>query len=192
MRKHEDAAVAEAILQGDIERYAELIEKYRDPVYAIVARRVPSPAVAAVAHDVFVRAYQSLSNYGGDSPFGNWASRIAIRTCCDYWRQEMKQNARIVAAPATEDQRQWLEQAAGCNAADEADRLIRKKEASELLEWVLLRLSPEDRTLVESVYQEGLPLKDVAAAMGWSLVNTKVRAMRARRKMRQLLESIGE
>lgn len=192
MHKHEDAAIAAAILQGDINRYEELIGKYREPIYAIVARRVPAAAIPTVAHDVFVRAYQSLSRYKGDSPFGNWASRIAIRTCCDYWRQEIKHNQRQAVPPPNEDQCQWLELASACQAADEAERLIRRKEAAELLEWLLGQLSAEDRTLIESVYNDGMPLKEVAAAMGWSLVNTKVKALRARRKMRRLLESIGE
>lgn len=192
MRGHEDAAITEAILQGDVERYSELLEKYQDSVYAIVARRVPADAVAAVAQDVFVRAYQSLSGYSATAPFGNWMSRIAIRSCCAYWREQMRHRARLVSMSPTQDQRQWLEQAAACKAPDEADHLVKHAEAAGILEWLLGQLSPEDRTLIESVYIEGMLLREVAAALEWSLIKTKVRAMRARRKMRLLLESIGE
>ena len=101
MHGHEDAAITEAILQGDVERYSELLEKYQDSVYAIVARRVPADAVAAVAQDVFVRAYQSLPGYSATAPFGNWMSRIAIRSCCAYWREQMRHRARLVSISPT-------------------------------------------------------------------------------------------
>lgn len=192
MYKHEDAAIAAAILQGDINRYAELIDKYHDTVFAIVARRIPAENVPMVAHDVFVRAYQSLSNYSGTVAFGNWTSRIAIRVCCDYWRQTMRHQTACMDAPADVDQRQWLENIAGSNETDDADNILHQQETRKLMSWLLRQLSAEDRTLVESIYFDDQPLKDVAAALGWSLVKTKVRAMRARRKMRKLLEKMGE
>ena len=192
IHRHEDAAIAGAILQGDVERYGELLKKYQESVYAIVARRVPADAVAVVSQDAFVRAYQSLSGYAGNAPFGSWMSRIAIRSCCAYWREQMRHRARLVSMPPTQSQWQWIEQAAACKKLDEADYLVKHAEANGILEWLLGQLSAEDRTLIESAYIDGMLLREVAASLEWSLIKTKVRAMRARRKMRQLLESIGE
>ncbi len=190
--RHEDAAIARAILQGDVERYGELLEKYQDAVYAIVARRVPADAVAMVSQDTFVRAYQSLSGYAGNASFGSWVSRIAIRSCCAFWREQMRHRARLVSMSPTQSQWQWIEQAAACRKLDEADYLVKHAEANGILEWLLGQLSAEDRTLIESAYIDGMLLREVAASLEWSLIKTKVRAIRARRKMRQLLESIGE
>lgn len=189
-QKHEDAAIAAAILQGDVDRYAELLKKYQDSVYAIVARRVPANVVPAVAQDVFVRAYQSLSGYSGTVPFGNWVSRIAIRVCCTYWREQMRRQSRQTLN-VTDEQLRWLEQAAACKRTEEADQLVKRQEAAEILEWLLSQMTPEDRTLIESVYIEGMLLREAAAVLNWSLIKTKVRALRARHKMRRLLESIG-
>lgn len=190
-QKHEDAAIAAAILQGDVDRYAELLKKYQDSVYAIVARRVPANVVPTVAQDVFVRAYQSLSGYSGTVPFGNWVSRIAIRVCCTYWREQMRRQSRQ-ALNVTDEQLHWLEKAAVCKKAEEADQLVKRQEAAEILEWLLNQMTPEDRTLIESVYIEGMLLREAAAVLNWSLIKTKVRALRARQKMRRLLKSIGE
>jgi DNA-directed RNA polymerase specialized sigma24 family protein len=104
----------------------------------------------------------------------------------------MRHRARLVSMSPTQDQWRWIEQAAVCKAPDEADHLVKHAEAAGILEWLLGQLSPEDRTLIESVYIEGMLLREVAAALEWSIIKTKVRAMRARRKMRLLLESIGE
>jgi RNA polymerase sigma-70 factor (ECF subfamily) len=184
--------IASAILQGDIDRFSELLEKYKGLVYAIVARRVPADAVAIVSQDSFIRAYQSLSVYTGKVPFGNWVSRIAIWSCCAYWREQIRRRGLLVSPSPTQNLLKWIEQAATCRTEDESDQLVEQAESARILEWLLVQLSPEDRTLIESVYIEGRRLKEVASALEWSLVKTKVRAMRARRKMRRLLESIGE
>lgn len=187
-----DSTLIAAVLKGDIDRYGELLKKYDGMVFALVIRRVPADAVDQVAHDVFLRAFRALAQYRPDASFSSWLTRIAIRTCCDYWREQMRHRRRQVFPPPSEEQRQWFDQLTVCRTADEADQLVRRSDAGKITEWLLGQLSPEDRTLMESVYIDGMRLKDVAAALDWSLIKTKVRAMRARRKMRQLLESIGE
>jgi RNA polymerase sigma factor (sigma-70 family) len=91
-----------------------------------------------------------------------------------------------------EEQQQWLEQIPASGSNNEADRIVNKQDAAKLSKWLLDQLSPENRTLIESIYFDEMPLKEVAAALDWSLVKTKVRALRARKKMKELLESIGE
>jgi RNA polymerase sigma-70 factor (ECF subfamily) len=191
MRKHEDAVITQAVLQGDVERYSELLDKYQKYIGTVVARRVPEKDTAAVTHDVFVQAYKSLSGYSGKVPFGSWASGIAVRVCCNYWRREKRYRKRLVET-ADGDSREWLENSAGNRQEERAEHLVRQEDTRKLLKYLLEQLSPEDRTLVESIYFDDMPLKEVAAALEWSLVKTKVRALRARRKMRRILEEIGD
>jgi RNA polymerase sigma-70 factor (ECF subfamily) len=188
----EDCVTIKAILQGDIERYRQLMETYEKTVYTIVARRIPAGMINSVAQDVFVRAYNALGNYKEKQQFPAWLSRIAIRTCYDYWRQQKRFEKKHLITGPGDDQQAWIEQAAKCNRKEEADYLAQQNEAVETIQWVLSQLSPEDRTLIESIYWDDMKLKDVATILDWSLVKTKVRAMRARRKMKKLLESIGE
>ena len=192
MQKHEDAALTAKILNGDVELYASLMDKHRDRVYSLVARRVPESEVSAVVHEAFVQAYHSLKGYSGKVPFANWMSRIAIRACYSFWRKEYKYKKRQVKLADSSETLKWLEQMPDLNDNSYADHAMTKQDAITLSSWVLDQLNAEDRTLVESVYFEEMPLKEVAAVMNWSLVNTKVRALRARRRMRKLLESIGE
>ena len=104
----------------------------------------------------------------------------------------MRHRKRQIEPPPNAELLQWFEQLSRCSTADEADQLVRRREAAELTEWLLKQLAPEDRTLIEAIHVDGMRLKDVAAALGWSLIKTKVRAMRARNKMRKLLESMGD
>jgi RNA polymerase sigma-70 factor (ECF subfamily) len=175
----EDSATIKAILQGDIERYRQLMEKYEKTVYLIVAKRIPADLVDSLTQDVFVRAYNALGNYKEKYRFPAWLSRIAIRACYDYWRQQARFEKKHVLAGPTEDQVNWLEQAARCTKKEEADYLAQQNEAKEMVKWVLKQLSAEDRTLVEAIYWDDMKLKDVAKALGRSIVKTKVRALRA-------------
>ena len=192
MRNHEDADIAAKIIDGNIELYADLMSKYQNMVFSVVAKRVPENDVSILVHETFVQAYQSLAAYSGKVPFGNWAVGIAVRTCYTYWRREYRHRKRQVSLPSSEEQRQWLEQIPALNSRSEADNIVKKQDAVKLSNWLLDQLSPKNRTLIESIYFDNMSLKEIAEALEWSLVKTKVRALRARRKMRKLLESIGE
>lgn len=72
------------------------------------------------------------------------------------------------------------------------DREESARHARELLDRALSRLSPEDRMVIEIVHIEERPVKEAAVALGWSAGNVKVRALRARRKLRGILGEMLE
>ncbi len=185
----EDAGIIKAVLDGDIDQYAELVNRYQPVVYTIVSKRIPEKDVASVANETFVQAYSSLANYSGKSPFKNWCTGIAIRVCCMYWRQQQR-HRRLQVSLDDMDDAQFREYSS--SDAEQSEHLINQQDKRKLLLWVLGQLSADDRTLIESVYLDDIPLKMVAEAMGWSLVKAKVRAFRARKKMKSILERIGD
>ena len=62
--------------------------------------------------------------------------------------------------------------------------------AADLAEKVLSELPPDDRLVLLSIDGEEMPVKDVAEMTGWSESKVKVRAFRARRRMRQAVEKL--
>lgn len=187
---NEDWVTIKAILGGDKDRYAELMERHKDIVCAIVGRRIPGRDSIETVQEVFIRAYDSLPGFSGTSPFRNWLSRIAVRTCCDYWRKNEKLRRNITAPD--EEHQQWLENVTHSGSMERFEQHNNRNSAAELLEWTMVRLDPDDRTLVELVYFEDQPLKEVAAYFKWGLPKTKIRAMRARQKMKKLIQSLME
>jgi RNA polymerase sigma-70 factor (ECF subfamily) len=91
-----------------------------------------------VAHDTFVRAFQSLHRYRPGASFSSWLTSIAIRASCDYWREQMRHRTRQMSPPPGEEARQWFEQLVQCRTADEADDLVRRRDAGEAVIWSLL------------------------------------------------------
>jgi RNA polymerase sigma-70 factor (ECF subfamily) len=180
----EDLQVVEQVLQGDVDRFEELVARYRPHVARIVNRHVPPDRVEEVAHDVFVRAYMGLAGYSTDVPFDHWLSGIAVRACYDFWRAA-KRDATPVSALA-EEHDAWIERVLAADSEIQFQEEIRRREARDVLRWALGRLSPENRLVLTLVYLEGHSVREAARLLDWSVVNVKVRAYRARQALRQL------
>ncbi len=178
------------ILAGERDRYAALVTKHSPSVAAIVARRVPRADVEEVVHEVFVRAYHSLGGFRGEQPLSHWLSRIAVRECYDRWRRE-RRRVEDIAPRATPDEQQWLEHAATPQAIarelEEEDRRL----AIDLFHRALALLTPEDRAVLVLVSVEERSVAEAAKLLGWSSVNVKVRAHRARKRLVKAVERLS-
>ena len=181
----EESELIRRIREGDTERFAELITRHQHHVGRIVGRRVPPDRVRELVHEVFVRAYVNLAQFSASVPFGHWLAGISVRTCYDFWRSRTRDEVPVSAL--TEEHQRWIEQ----TLAERSDRQFRdqtaNREAAEVLEWALRQLSPENRAVLTLVHLEGHSVREAAQLLGWSLVNVKVRAHRARQALRALL-----
>lgn len=180
----DDAESIDRVLRGDIDRFADLIARHRQHVLKIVQGHVPADRVAEVAHDVFVRAYRSLSRYGEDVPFEHWLSRLAVRTCYDFWRANRR--ADVPVSALTEDQAGWLDRAFSAASEEQFREQGDRRDALEVLAWALAQLSPDQRLVLTLVSLEGRSVREAADLLGWTVVNVKVRCYRARQVLRTL------
>ncbi|UJX42494.1 sigma-70 family RNA polymerase sigma factor [Desulfovibrio sp. JY] len=185
----EDARVLSEIRAGDVDAYARLVTKYQGRVSGIVAGHAPRDRVGELAHEVFVRAYRSLSGYRGDSPFGHWLAKVAVRTCHDFWRAEYRRRERP-ESELSDECRAFVEEAAALESSEAAEETASRREAKELLAWAMDRLSPTDRMVVTLTHLEERPVAEAAEMLGISVPNVKVRAFRARKKLRELLGGV--
>jgi RNA polymerase sigma-70 factor (ECF subfamily) len=87
----------------------------------------------------------------------------------------------------TEKHQDWLEAVLSAEPEQSHDQEDSQKEAGELLDWTLARLSAEERMVLELVYLEGLSVKEAAGLLGWSVANVKVRSFRSRKKLERIL-----
>lgn len=185
-----DLQIINRVLQGEVECFAELIDRYQQHVTKIVNRHVPSDHVAEVAHDVFVRAFSGLAEFSTGVPFEHWLSGIAVRTCYDFWRAKSREDMPVSAFTAEHDA--WIDQV----LADESDasfqEQVKRRETTDILQRALQRLSPENRLVLTLVHLEGHSVREAAQLLGWSVVNVKVRAHRARHALRRLLREKGD
>jgi RNA polymerase sigma-70 factor (ECF subfamily) len=185
--KSSDTEIVRRVLNGDVNAFESLLIRYKDTVLKIVKKHVPYNDVEETIQNVFLRAYQSLPSFKGESGFRQWLSSIAVKTCYDFWRKTYR-SREVPMSVLTEKHQNWLEEV----ITEQSEQAINEKgsqnEARELLDWALRRLSAEDKMVMELVYLEGLSGKEAADLLGWSVSNVKVRCFRSRKKLEKILE----
>jgi RNA polymerase sigma-70 factor (ECF subfamily) len=181
-----DEEIVRQVLDGNVNAFESLITRHSVQVLKIVQRHVPNEDVEETAQEAFVRAYRSLPKFQGKSRFSRWLSAIAVRSCYDYWRKAYR-SREVPVSSLTEKHQEWLEASLSGAQEEFQDEEGLQKEAKELLDWALARLSAEERMVLELVYLEGLSVKEAAGLLGWSVANVKVRSFRSRKKLERLL-----
>jgi RNA polymerase sigma-70 factor (ECF subfamily) len=184
-----DTEIIQQVLSGDTNAFESLLTRYKGLVLNIVKRHVPFSEAEEVAQNSFIRVFEALSTYKGEGEFKQWLSAITLRSCYDYWRKAYR-SREIPMCSLTERHRDWLEGV----ISDQSESLLQKKglqkEAGELLDWALAKLSPKDRMVVELVYLEGLTAKEAGALLGWTVSNVKVRVFRSRKRLQRILTEV--
>lgn len=141
-----------------------------------------------LAQEVFVKLFARLHQYVArdDVPFRHWVARLAVRTCLDALRAERRRPEwRWSDLPEAEVA--WLDFIlADAAAPPETDATS----AREVVEKLLAQLSPDDRLILTLLDLEQRSVKEIAQLTGWSGTLVKVRAFRARRKLRALAENL--
>jgi RNA polymerase sigma-70 factor (ECF subfamily) len=186
-----DEEIVRQVLDGNVNAFESVILRHRVLVVTIVKKHVPQDAVEETIQDAFVRAYRSLPTFKGTGNFSQWLSSIVVRTCHDYWRKAYR-SREIPLSALTEKHSQWLEQVISQRPEDAQDDTEPQREAKEVLNWALGKLSAGDRMVLELVYLEGLSVQEAAESLGWSKANVKVRSFRAKMKLEKILRRVME
>jgi RNA polymerase sigma-70 factor, ECF subfamily len=182
----DDHDIVRRVIAGDINAFGFLVQKYQGHILTVVGNHIPYSQAEEVAHDVFVKAYQSLLTFKFKSGFKQWLSAIAVRTCYDFLRKEYR-SREIPMSSCSEEDRTCLKKVMANQSNQITSEKHSQKEASDLLGRAMDRLSPEDRIVLELVYLEGLSVNEAAGLLGWSVANVKIRLFRSRKKLRKIL-----
>ncbi len=90
----------------------------------------------------------------------------------------------------SESHQEWLESVMSDMSEEKYSNKARHRDAVEILDYALEKLSPEDRMVVKLVYLEGYTGKEAAGLLGWSTSNVKIRSYRAKKKMKKIISGI--
>lgn len=166
-------------LSGDGGAFEEVVTAHWAQVARIAGRFFRRPeAVEDVCQEVFVKAWGALPKWKGEVPLAHWLSRIAVNACYDELRRKRPEGSLEAMAEGSPHALDRL--LAGESPEDaEAARVT----AAQLL----ARLAPAERLVLTLTVLEELPVKEVARLTGWSQTNVKVRAFRARARLRKSL-----
>jgi RNA polymerase sigma-70 factor (ECF subfamily) len=176
---------------GDESAFAELVRRYSPRVFSVASRFFRQRSlVEEAAQEVFLKAYTQLESFEGRGSLEGWLTRIATNTCLNMVRSS-KRRPEFTVSDLTDDEQNWLEQQ---TASDEHERRSVEDNlvAADLADRLLTVLPPEDQQALLMIDGEDASIKEVAEATGWSESKVKIRAFRARRKLREAMEKLLE
>ena len=185
-KERSDADIIQEVLEGNVNAFELLMGRYQGYVAGIVIKHVPQDRTEEIAHEAFIRAYRSLRTFKAKTPFKHWLASIAVRCCHDFWRRHYRRKETSVSS-ISEDGWEWVQTLRVNGSTDASDGYARNPEALRVLRWAMEGLSAEDRTVLTLVHMEGYTTAEAAELLHWSVPKVKIRAYRARKKLRKTL-----
>lgn len=182
-----DEELIEAVRKGDPSSFEPLVRKYSPRLFAMARRYARrQDEVEDVVQEIWLKAYQRLGTFRGDAPFEHWLMRLGVRTCYDFLRKHQR-NRESSFTELTDAENEWLDRflAAPEQAPENADA------ARQLIARILEDLSPDARLVITLLEIEDRSVKEISALTGWSPTLVKVRAFRARAKMKAILAKLA-
>jgi RNA polymerase sigma factor (sigma-70 family) len=134
-----------------------------------------------LAQDIFIKMFTRMHQYKEAFPFPHWVSRIAVTTCIDQLRSQ-KRRPEYRMADFTEEEARVLQ---NVSYPGEVVDPVEALSVRELVGKMLATLNPKDRTILTFMDLEKRTLAEIAAMTGWRISMIKVRAFRARKKLRE-------
>ena len=177
----------DGVRRGDQVAARELVEALHPLVRKIVRAHLPRRvAEEDLSQEVYLKMFSRIEQYRGEMPFTHWVSRIAVTTCIDLLRFQQRR-PELRWADLSENEAEVLDAVlTGSDGEDATDALA----ARELVARLLEQLSPADRTVITLLDLEQKSVAEIRELTGWGASMIKVRAFRARRKLRKLFEQL--
>jgi RNA polymerase sigma-70 factor (ECF subfamily) len=133
-----------------------------------------------------MKVFAHLDQYSGRVPLEHWVSRIAINTCLNHLSAE-KVRPELRWADLTEEQSEVLE-----NLISDEDEVPPSQQYAtrDLVDELLICLKPADRLIIKLLHLEGRSVQEIRQMTGWNNSLIKVRAFRARIRLRRQFEKL--
>ncbi len=178
----DESQLLERIRNGALDEFAELVQRHQAQVFRILSRYERDPSlVQDLAQDTFVKAFRALHQYDGRAAFAHWLSRIAVHVAIDHIRARRDREVRF--SDLSDDALQWLQ------TLDPKDEM-EPRDAREILALAMRALKPEEKLVLTLLELEDRSIKEIMALTGWSSVRVRVRAFRARAKLKTALAEL--
>ncbi len=168
----------------------ELVSRLHPRVASIVRIHLSKrDAVEDLVQEAFIRVFDNLAGFDFRQPLEHWVSRITLNVCRNRHRHESTR-PELRAADFSEAEQEWLLQIRPL--LDHGEDNQRKTAATALVERILEQLPPDERIILALFELEGRSAKEVSALTGWSILNVRMRAFRARRHAQQIATTLQD
>ncbi len=189
MTREQEAAIVRKVLGGDANAFETLVLEYEKNVYNIALRMTGNSEDAAdMTQEAFIKAYNSLQSFRGDSKFSVWLYRIVSNVCLDFLRSK---NRRPTVSLSVEDDDGEDTQLDVADESQSPELLLDRKLTRESVRRGLDSLPPDYRQILLLREIQGLSYDEIAQALGLEVGTVKSRIFRARKRLCNFLIDNG-
>jgi RNA polymerase sigma-70 factor (ECF subfamily) len=183
-----DAALMLRVKQGDTAAFAELVDKYKQPVMNVAYRMLHDATEAEdLAQAVFIQVFKAADRYRVSSKFSTWLFTIARNLCLNEVRRRARHRVESMEAPHPEQEDQPLRQFEDRQTASPPEGLLHSELESKI-EQALAELPETQRLAIVLCCQEELSYEEIARVLGCSVSATKSLIYRGRETLKQKLK----
>ena len=169
------------IINGDTNAFTVLVDRYKDLVYTLTLRMLKNREEAEeVSQDTFIKAYNSLNRFKGDSKFSTWIYRIAYNTSLDRLKKNRKHFNDVAIDEFTEHQVKTI---------DNALSQLENEERNQAIQKCLAQLPSDDAFMLTLYYFEEQSLDEISKVIGLTPNNVKVKLFRSRKKLATIMKA---
>ena len=184
-----DKELVEKARGGDQGAFEQLVLDNQNKVYALALRLVNDREEAAdLAQEAFVKAWQGLASFQGESSFATWVYRLTTNLCIDYLRKQKRREGVEPAVSLDDADSGWAEPA---DRESDPQLLLEKSERGKALARGLAQLPDWQRRALVLRELSGLSYQEIGAALDIDLGTVKSRIARARLNLRKILLEDG-
>ena len=181
-----DKQLVDLAISGEQFAFEQIFDRHKRLV-AVVASRYfrRSEEIEEVVQVAFAKAFNDLTKFRGehDRSFASWMVRITSNACFDTLRT-LKRKPETLDCDLSEREADAIQQlTADSSMAAERDALDK-----DLVEKLLAKLPADDRALLHMLYTEEMSIAEIAETLGWTRANVKIRAWRARARLRKMVK----
>lgn len=181
MTREQEAAIVRKVLGGDANSFETLVLEYEKNVYNIALRMTGNSEDAAdMTQEAFIKAYNSLQSFRGDSKFSVWLYRIVSNVCLDFLRSK---NRRPTVSLSVEDDDGEDAQLDVADESQSPELLLDRKLTRDSVRRGLDSLPPDYRQILLLREIQGLSYDEIAQALSLEVGTVKSRIFRARKRL---------
>lgn len=179
-----DEILIEKSKNGDLEAFELLVRRYESKVYTVAYRFLGNHADASdLAQETFLRLYQALPGFRGQSSFMTWLYRITANACRDEIRRQQRYHVVSLDVEAGTNGTQAITQVPSHDPSPE--EAVERKEFNEMVQQCLGNLSEEHRLVLVMREIQDMSYEEIADVLKCSLGTVKSRLSRARQAFKE-------
>ena len=175
------------VRRGDEDAARALLNHLYPLVLSIVRGHLPRrTSEDDLTQTIFIKVFSKLEQFSGTVPLEHWVSRVSVNTCLNALQAE-KIRPELRWADLTEEEEHVIQ---ALDATSDDLEPGQSLAARDLTDKLLDCLKPNDRLLVNLLHVEGRSVEEVKQLTGWNTSMIKVRAFRARKRMRKHMDAL--